>query len=135
MGNDVKNSLIEQNGEVLTKAYDDLIHPSAEPTGQIMSYLPRTIRLCFARWEKWLINGEENLRLTNEALKDKVSKIPEEKLCEPEAYVAVPTMQQLAYCFDSNELRNMYANLLASSMNADKKWQVHPGYIDIIKQP
>lgn len=134
MEKEVTKGLIEQSGEVLCKAYDDIIHPTAEPTGQILSYLPRAIRLCFARFEKWLINGEENLRLTSEALKDKVSKIPEEKLCEPEPFVAVPAMQQLAYCYDSDELRNLYANLLASSMNDEKKWQVHPGYVDIIKQ-
>lgn len=43
-------------------------------------------------------------------------------------------MQQLSYCQDSKELREMYANLLASSMNADKKWNVHPAFVDIIKQ-
>lgn len=28
----------------------------------------------------------------------------------------------------------MYANLLAASMQADKKWTVHPSFVDIIKQ-
>jgi len=43
-------------------------------------------------------------------------------------------LQQIAYCYDSEELRNMYSNLLAASMNADTKWNVHPAYVDIIKQ-
>ena len=134
MEKSLTDSIAEQTTEVLGKVYDDVIHPSAEPVGQVLSYLPRTLRLWFSKWERWLINGEENLRLTSEALRDKVKTIPEEKLCEPEAYVAVPIMQQLAYCYDSSELRDMYANLLAASMNTDKKWQVHPGYIDVIKQ-
>lgn len=134
MEKEITKGLIEQSGEVINKAYDDFVHPTAEPLGQILSYLPRTVRLFFAKWEKWLVNGEENLRLTGEALRDKVSAIPEEKLCEPEPYVAIPAIQQIAYCYDSAELRNMYANLLASSMNTDKKWSVHPGYISIIKQ-
>lgn len=100
----------------------------------MFSLLPRTIRLGLSKWKRWIINGEESLRLTAEALKEKVEKIPEEKQCEPEPFVAVPAIQQIAYCFDSVELREMYANLLASSMNMDKKWEVHPSYVDIIKQ-
>ena len=60
--------------------------------------------------------------------------MPEEKLVEPEPYVAIPAMQQLSYCVNNEELRELYANLLVSSMNADKKWQVHPAFVDIIKQ-
>lgn len=130
----IKKEIVKQSGEVLSKGYDDLVHPSAVPVGEMISFLPRTIRIGLSRWEKWIINGEESLRLTAEALRDKVENIPEEKQCEPEPYVAVPAIQQIAYCFDSEELRDMYANLLASSMNIDKKWEVHPGYVDIIKQ-
>lgn len=126
----IKNAL----PDVASKAYDDLAHPSFKSIGQIISFLPRTIRLGLSKWEKWIVNGEESLRLTGEALREKVKRIPEEKQCEPEPYVAVPTIQQIAYCYDSSELRNMYANLLAASMNLDKKWMVHPGYVDIIKQ-
>ena len=35
---------------------------------------------------------------------------------------------------NSKELRNMYANLLANSMNSDTKDSVHPAFIEIIKQ-
>lgn len=132
--NEIKNEIIKQSSEVLSKSYDDLIHPSAKPIGQMLSYLPRTIRVWLSKWEKWIINGEESLRLTGEVLKDKLKDIPEERLCEPEPYVAIPAIQQIAYCCDSNELRELYANLLAASMNEDKKWKVHPGYVDIIKQ-
>jgi len=134
MSDDIKNEIVKQSTEVLSKGYDDLIHPSAEPIGQMISFLPRTIRVGLSKWEKWLINGEESLRLTAEALREKVAKIPEDKQCEPEPYVAVPAIQQIAYCYDSAELRDMYANLLAASMNADRKWEVHPSYVDIIKQ-
>lgn len=35
---------------------------------------------------------------------------------------------------DNEELRNMYANLLANSMNEVVKNGVHPGFVEIIKQ-
>lgn len=35
---------------------------------------------------------------------------------------------------DSEELRNLYANLLAKAMNSDTKDFVHPSYLEVIKQ-
>lgn len=124
----------EQAEGVLTEVYKHGISPAVQPIGIMLSYLPRTIRLAFTKWEKWIVNGEESLRITGELLKVKLKDIPEEKICEPEPYVAIPAIQQLCYCQDSDELRNMYANLLASSMNVDTKWKVHPSFTDIIKQ-
>lgn len=131
---DMGKELITQAGGVLTEAYKDIISPSAKPIGSMLSLLPRTIRLGLSKWEKWIINGEESLRLTASALAERVKQIPEEKQCEPEPYVAVPAIQQISYCYDSKELRDMYASLLAASMNIDTKAQVHPSFVDIIKQ-
>ena len=132
--NEITKVIVGETEGVMKEAYKDIVSPSAKPIGMMLSYLPRTIRLCFSKWERWIINSEESLRLTGQALQEKVINIPEHKLCEPEPYVAIPAIQQIAYCFDSNDLRDMYANLLAASMNTDKKWSVHPSYVDIIKQ-
>lgn len=126
--------VIDQSSGVLEKAYDDLAHPTAKSVGNTLSLVPRTIGVWLGKWEKWVINGEESIRLTAEAVREKAEKIPEEKLTEPEPYVAIPAVQQLSYCFDSQELREMYANLLVSSMNTDTKGQVHPAFVDTIKQ-
>lgn len=128
---DLAAAMIEQTAG---KAYDDVMHPGLEATGKVFSLLPRTIRVWFSKWEKWLLCHEYSIKETEKLLSDKLKNIPEEKIVEPEPYVAVPALQQLSYSFDSEELREMYANLLASSMNSDKKWSVHPSFVDIIKQ-
>jgi len=134
MEDGITKKIADEASGVLTEVYKDALSPSVQTVGVMLSYLPRSIRLTFSRWEKWIINGEETLKLTAEVLKEKVSKIPENKLCEPEPYVAIPAMQQLSYCENNESLREMYANLLASSMNIDTKWNVHPAFVDIIKQ-
>lgn len=103
-------------------------------TDEVLEILPQTVNSAFCSLSKWLVNGKESLRLTAEAIKEKVKQIPEEKLVEPEPYVAIPAIQQISYCQNSEVLRDLYANLLTASMNADKKWQVHPSFVDIIKQ-
>ena len=79
--NEIIGKLAEESGGVLKKAYTDVVEPSAKPVGIMLSFLPRTIRLGLSKWEKWIINGEESLQLTAEALQEKVEKIPEEKPC------------------------------------------------------
>lgn len=103
-------------------------------TDEVLNLLPQTLNSAFCNLSKWLINGKESLKLTAEAIREKVKQIPEDKLVEPEPYVAIPAIQQISYCQNSEDLRDLYANLLTSSMNVDKKWQVHPSFVDIIKQ-
>ena len=131
---DFIGEVANQSNNVIDKAYDDLVHPTAKSIGNTLSLLPRTIGIWFSGWEKWIINGEESIRLTAKAVKEKAEKISEEKLTRPELYVAVPAIQQLSYCYDSMELRELYANLLVSSMNIDTKNSVHPSFVYIIKQ-
>ena len=131
---ELSKEVLNQTKGVAVEVYKDALRPTIKPLGEIMGFLPRTLKVWVSGWEKWIINGEESLRLTAEAIKEKVKAVPDGKLVEPDAYVAIPAIQQLCYCQNSDELREMYANLLTSSMNADKKWQVHPAFVDIVKQ-
>ncbi len=133
-GNEIANKVIEQTSGVIEKVYDDIAHSTVKSVGNTISFIPRTIGVWLSKWEKWIINGEESIRLTAQAVQEKAKSIPEDKLTEPESYVAIPAIQQLSYCFDSDVLREMYANLLLSSMNTDTKFFVHPAFVDIIKQ-
>lgn len=134
MDNNITKGIVDKADGVLVEVYKDAVSPVIKPIGEILGFLPRTLKLALSGWEKWLINGEETIRLTAETVREKLQVIPTEKLTEPEPYVAIPAMQQLSYCVNNDELRDLYANLLVSSMNTDKKWQVHPAFVDIIKQ-
>lgn len=135
MSNDLNQDIAKELvSQTVGKTYDDLVHPTAQATGGIISFIPRTIRVWFGKWEKWILNGEYAVRETEKLLEEKLKHIPEDKIVEPEPYVAVPAIQQLSYSLDSEELRELYANLLASSMNVDKKDAVHPAFVDIIRQ-
>ena len=131
---ELSKEILNQTEGVAVEVYKDAVRPVVKPIGEILGFLPRTLNLTLSGWEKWLINGEESLRCTAEAIEAKVKVIPPEKLVEPEPYVAIPAIQQISYCQNSEELRDLYANLLVASMNIDTKWQVHPSYVDIIKQ-
>ena len=60
--------------------------------------------------------------------------IPAENIVDPKASLAGPALQGLAYSHDEDELKDMYLNLLASSMDSTKAESAHPSYVETIKQ-
>lgn len=67
-------------------------------------------------------------------LKEKIKGIPDENLQVPPTMIAGPTLEALRYTYDEAELREMYQNLLATSMDNRMVSFVHPSYVDTIKQ-
>lgn len=67
-------------------------------------------------------------------LKKKIENIPSENLQEPPLMIAGPVLEALKYTYDEEELREMYENLLASSMDNRKVNSAHPSFVDAIKQ-
>lgn len=67
-------------------------------------------------------------------LYNRTSQIPERCIHEPNLMIAGPTLEALKYTFDEDKLREMFVNLLASSMDSRKDSAVHPSYVRIICQ-
>lgn len=64
----------------------------------------------------------------------RTAKIPSECLHNPNLMIAGPTLEALKYTYDEEKLREMYVNLLASSMDSRMDTNVHPSYVQIIQQ-
>lgn len=67
-------------------------------------------------------------------MKKKTEDIPDENLQVPPASIAGPILEALRYTYDEEKLREMYENLLASSMDNRKISQAHPFFVDAIRQ-
>ena len=120
--------------EIAKDVYNDAGKPIAKPTGELIGLLPRAIKAAFAHLEKWILQREYSVLETKKLLEEKLKDTPPELIESPEPHIAVPAMQYISYCMDNEELRDMYANLLANSMNKVVKNGVHPGFVEIIKQ-
>lgn len=120
--------------ETIPEIYDDALKPTTKESGKVLSLIPRTINAALVPLRQWIANKEYNLAETEKLLTKKLEHVSEEKIVTPEPYVAVPAIQAISYSMNSKELRNLYANLLAKSMNSDTKDLVHPSFIEIIRQ-
>lgn len=129
-----KEMAIEAAKAVAVEGYKDTLQPSFKAIGGIVALPFRAIDAALSKPKLWVEEKYYNYERTRQLLAEKLQHTPEELIVQPENYVAVPALQQIAYCFDSDELRDMYANLLANSMNKVVKNGVHPGFVEIIKQ-
>lgn len=120
--------------ETVPTVYDDALKPTTQESGKILALIPRTINAALVPLRQWIANREYNLAETEKLLAKKLEHVSEDKIVTPEPYTAVPAIQALSYSMNSEELRNLYANLLAKAMNSDTKDMVHPAYVSIITQ-
>lgn len=129
-----KNEIIDLTKEIAKEAYVDGGKPVLKPTGELVALIPRAIKAALSPVEKWILQSEYNIEETRKLLEEKLKNVSPEHIESPEAYIAVPAIKYISYCMDNEELREMYANLLANSMNKVVKNGVHPGFVEIIKQ-
>ncbi|MBQ0326122.1 DUF4393 domain-containing protein [Providencia rettgeri] len=70
-------------------------------------------------------------------LSEKLKKVPLEDIVEPKARVVGAALESLKHLDESDDdaiLKDMYANLIASSINRNVKQKAHPAFVEIIKQ-
>jgi len=84
--------------------------------------------------DKKRIERAANLFMYQELCNKKFSEIPPEHLTEPRISILGPAIQSSEFYFEEEHYREMFANLIASSMDITKNNLVHPSFVDIIKQ-
>lgn len=125
---------IKIDSELANKIYDDGLKDTIKETSNVISLVPRAIKAALEPLEIWILKKEYNIKETKLLLEKKLKNISENKIVPPEPFVAIPAIQAISYSMNNEELRNLYANLLAKAMNTDTKDQVHPAFTEIIKQ-
>ncbi len=134
--NDISNGveIAKQLNNAFPELYKDGLQKFVQSSGDVITVIPDTIKTLLYPIRLLNIISESHLNKSTKLISQKLEGIPPEKLVSPEPYVAVPAIQAMSYSMDCDELRELYANLLVSSMNSDTKDNVHPAFVEIIKQ-
>lgn len=77
---------------------------------------------------------ELNVKLFKESIAQKIANIPEERIQEPQLSTVGPALEAAKYYIEEESLREMFAILIASSMDSEKQDFVHPSFVEVIKQ-
>lgn len=86
------------------------------------------------RVEKRKLKHDQALAQFHESIMGKAQQIPPEKRIEPPTQVAGQALEDSKFCIEADNLREMFANLIANSMNVDYAEKVHPSFSKIIQQ-
>jgi hypothetical protein len=121
-------------GPAAKELYVDLLRPAARETGKNLLVVAKLVTVALAPLHG-MVWGIERIRdwLSAALLKRLAGKDPEQ-IQAPASYIAGQALVQLLFCADQEQLREMYANLLASAMNRQSAADVHPAFVHVIQQ-
>lgn len=114
--------------------YDDAIKPAAKEVGKGLETIAKTVNIALSPVSALVWGYSQIENFINNKVAEKLKHIPAEKIITPEITVAGPTLEALKFAGHQVNLREMYANLLATAMNLDVSVYAHPSFVEIIKQ-
>lgn len=121
---------MEQKIEIslVPKFVDDILDKPSKTMGQILSdifYLVLGGELEY-RAEKRRIAYAEKLKAYQEEISVAINAIPKDKLGEADVHLVGSILENSKYCIEKDNLRRLFVNLIAASVNTEKKKYVHP---------
>lgn len=121
---------------LLPKFIDDAAGPPAQAVGNTLSNLWELgIGSHVTLWvKKQEARQQQNLEDYIKKVEEKTQEIPEEFIKEPQLHIVGPAIEASKYYIESDELREMFANLIASSIDNRLVNETHPSFVEIIKQ-
>jgi len=133
-GKDVTETLADEAKGLAVEVYRDVLKPAMKPVGDVVG---GTFK--FVLWPvKLALDATNGALETLEArVKEKLKSVPPERQLVAPATIAGPAALQYALLGDSDDvadLRHMFENLLAQSMDAETASNAHPAFVSMISQ-
>lgn len=114
--------------------YEDAIQPIARETGKALETVGKAVNAALIP-VKGLVWGIEQIEeFVNHRVSDKMKNVALDNIQAPDPAIAGPALESLRFTGHKESLSNMYANLLATSMDKETAKKAHPGFAEIIKQ-
>jgi hypothetical protein len=114
--------------------YQDALQPAAKEIGIALQTVAKTIHIALAPVSV-LVWGFDHIKdFISTKVAEKLRNVPPENIVTPKPNVAGPALESLKYTGHEETLREMYANLLAASMDTRTANGAHPAFVEIIRQ-
>ncbi len=114
--------------------YQDALQPAAREVGTALQTVAKTLHVLLAP-VSGLVWGYEKIKdFVSERVAEKLKDAPSERLRTPEPNVAGPALEALKYTGYQDNLRELYAGLLATAIDSKTAHAAHPSFVEMIKQ-
>jgi hypothetical protein len=113
--------------------YEDAIQPAAKQIGKSLEIVAKSITVVLAPISV-LIWGYDKIELfIKDRLTAKLANVSLDNIIPPDPAIVGPSLEALRFVGNNMELRELYANLIASTMDLESARDSHPGFVEIIK--
>jgi len=118
--------------EVFKVAYEDAFQPLAKQVGKAGGTLGKAVNIALdpARAVIWGYDEIKGFVTSKVTGKLENRQVKPEDIVTPDPDIAVPSIEALRY----TKLKEEFANLLASAMDKNNSGEIHPSFVDILKQ-
>lgn len=114
--------------------YQDLAQPAVKQVGKALETVGKVINIALAPVGALVWGYERCQEFISTKVADRLKDVPPEDIITPKPNVAGPAIEALRYTGHDEDLSDLYANLLASSMDKKTASGAHPAFVEIIKQ-
>lgn len=114
--------------------YDDIIQPAAKEIGKGLETIAKTIHVALAPVSALVWGYEQIKDFVSTKVAERLKNVKQEDIISPKPNVAGPVLEALRYTGHEESLSDLYANLLAASMDKNTATCAHPAFAEIIKQ-
>ncbi len=122
------------NQSVASQAYNENFKPAAAELGKTATTISKSINLALLPLESVVWSFEKIRQQLSGLLAKKLENTPVEKIEPPPIHIAGPAIEAMRFSSEQPDLQEMFANLIANSMNIDTRSSTHPAFVEIIKQ-
>lgn len=113
--------------------YQDALQPAAREIGKGLQTVAKTVHIALAPVAALVWGYEQVKEFLATAVAEKLRGVPEDQIITPDLQVAGPALEALRFVGPQDELREMFAKLLAAAMSRDSAHLAHPSYTEVIK--
>ncbi len=114
--------------------YEDALQPAMKELGTALQTVAKTIHVVLAPVSALVWSYDQIKDFVSTKVAEKLKDVPPENISTPKPNVAGPALESLKYTGHEEMLRDMYANLLAASMDTRTAGGAHPAFVEIIRQ-
>lgn len=120
--------------EIIKDVYKDGLQEPTKEIGKALTTVAKAINVALSPLAAVVWSYEKLEAVLKAKMNKKLKDTDPDDIVPPPIHVAGPTVEAFRYAQDQPELQDMFASLLASSMDKNTQKNVHPAFIEIIKQ-
>ncbi|ABE56556.1 conserved hypothetical protein [Shewanella denitrificans OS217] len=127
MNEDIEKGLVNN---LAVPVYEDVLRPFGKEISKGLASVARSVNTGLYLMEDCVNATVSVIRMTGE----KLALLPPEEITFSNPRVALQALDQAKFLVNEIQIQELFSQLIASSLNENKKSFIHPAFIEIIKQ-